>query len=95
MDDTEFRVLDTLSRDPGRDVSISELTRDIRRLHGTAYYANTYKALHKLREEGIVRITKTGNSSLVSCSANGTAGNRSRSAATAVPSRPVMNEKPS
>src|SRR3989304_1645415 len=66
MDDTEFRILDTLSRDPGRDVSISGLTREIRRLHGTAHYANTYRVLDRLRTEGIVGITKTGNSSLVS-----------------------------
>ncbi len=66
MDETEFRILDTLSRDPDQQVSISELTRDIRRLHGTAYYSNVYESLHQLRDEGIVSLTKTGNTSTVS-----------------------------
>jgi DNA-binding PadR family transcriptional regulator len=66
MDETEFRILDTLSRDPDQQVSISELTRDIRRLHGTAHYPNVYKSLHQLRKEGVVSLTKTGNTSIVS-----------------------------
>src|SRR6266487_1080267 len=66
MDETEFRILDTLSRDPGRELSISGLTREIRRLHGTAHYANTYRALMSLQKQGVVHLKKTGNISLVS-----------------------------
>ncbi len=65
MEKTEFKILDTLSRDPGRETSISSLTRDIQKLHGSAYYSNTYKALTQMEEEGIVSLTKAGNSSLV------------------------------
>lgn len=66
MDELEFRILDTLSRDPGRQMSISALARDIKRLHGTAYYSNTHKALHRLQKEGVVHLTKAGSSSQVS-----------------------------
>jgi len=66
MDETAFRILDTLSRDPGGRTSISALSREIRRLHGTAYYSNTYTALHRLQKEGIVELAKAGNSSLAS-----------------------------
>ena len=66
MDEMEFRILDTLSRDPGRQMSISALTREIERLHGTAYYANTYNALRQLETAGTIDLTKAGNSSQVS-----------------------------
>lgn len=36
MDETTFRILDTLSRELGRPPSINELTRKIETLHGTA-----------------------------------------------------------
>ena len=66
MDETAFRILDVLSRDPGGGISISALSRDIKRLHGTAYYSNVYNALHRLERDGIVRLTKAGHSSLAS-----------------------------
>jgi DNA-binding PadR family transcriptional regulator len=66
MDETAFRILDALSRDPGGGTSISALSRDIKRLHGTAYYSNIYNALHRLEKDGIVELTKARHSSLVS-----------------------------
>ncbi len=66
VDETAGRILNTLSRDPGARVSISDLSRDVRRLHGTAYYSNVYHALQRLRRDGIVQVEKTGHSSLVS-----------------------------
>ena len=66
MDETAFRILDTLSRDPGRAISISELSREIKRLHGTAYYSNTNRTLHRLQREGIVQLARGGNSWLAS-----------------------------
>jgi len=66
MDEMEFRILDTLSRNPDRAVSINALTKEIRQLHDTAHYPNVYKTLHRLNEDGLVRLTKTGNSSLAS-----------------------------
>jgi DNA-binding PadR family transcriptional regulator len=66
MDETEFKIIDALSRDPDEKFSISALTRDIHRLHGTAHYPNIYKSLQRMHEEGIIDIERTGNSSLVS-----------------------------
>ncbi len=66
MDETEFRILDTLSRDPDRQISISELTREIQHLHGTAHYPNTYRALQEMKQEGIIDLAKTGSASMVS-----------------------------
>ena len=66
MEETAYRILDTLSRELGNPLSINELTGRIRRAHGTAYYANTYRALHALAEEGAIILTKTGKSSIAS-----------------------------
>jgi hypothetical protein len=64
MNETRFRILDTLSRELGRSLSISELTNKIRKLHGTAYYANTYDEIMSLASEGIIELEKIGNSSI-------------------------------
>jgi len=66
MDEMEFRILDTLSRDPGERMSISALAREIKRLHGTSYYSNTFNALRQLETEGTINLTKAGNSTQVS-----------------------------
>src|SRR3990170_1623830 len=66
MDETAFRILDTLSRGPGEQLSIRGLTRAIRSLHGTAHYANTYHAARKLQREGSLRFARGGNAQLVS-----------------------------
>src|SRR3990170_3055790 len=65
MDETTFRILDTLSRALGRPLSINELNRKMQELHGTAYYANTYRKLQALAEQGSITLTKAGQSSLV------------------------------
>lgn len=66
MDDTTFRILDALSRNLGRPTSIRQLTREIKDLHGTAYYANIYRAIQGLAGDGLLRLTPAGRSSLVS-----------------------------
>src|SRR3990172_6140753 len=66
MSGTAFKILDTLSRDPGTPISVNELTRRVRALHGTAYYANVYRALRSLNKQGIISIEKSGRSSLTS-----------------------------
>lgn len=66
MDKTTFRILDTLARGIGRPISINDLTGKIARRYGGAYYANVYKKLLSLNKEGIVNITKVGNSSVTS-----------------------------
>jgi hypothetical protein len=64
MDETRFRILDTLSRGLGRSLSISELTNRIKELHGTAYYANIYDEIMSLASEGIIGLEKIGTSSI-------------------------------
>ena len=66
MEETIFRILDTLSREIGNQISISKLTERIKELHGTAYYANIYRALQNLAQEGVITLTKTGNTSIAS-----------------------------
>ncbi len=64
MDETRFRILDTLSRALGRPLSISELANRIKELHGTAYYANIYDEMMSLASEGIIGLEKIGTSSI-------------------------------
>jgi len=66
MDETTLRIVDGLSRSLGMQLSINELTKEIARLHGRAYYANVYNKLRRLSKEGTVALTKAGKSSLVS-----------------------------
>jgi hypothetical protein len=64
MEETTFRIMDTLSRELGNPTSISKLTERVKKLHGTAYYANIYRALQNLTREGAITLTKTGNTSI-------------------------------
>ena len=66
MDETTFRILDTLSRELGRSLSILELTRRIEHFHGTAYYANIYEKLRNLAAHGTITLEKSGKSSIAS-----------------------------
>ena len=60
MDETTFRILDTLSSGLGSPVSINELTKKINERYGTAYYANIYEKAQRLVKRGIIGITRTG-----------------------------------
>ena len=64
MDETTYRILDTLWRETGRPISIHELTSRIRGSHGTAYYPNIYDKTHQLATDGTITLTKAGRSSL-------------------------------
>lgn len=66
MDETTLRIVDGLSRSLGMQLSINELTKEIARLYGRAYYANVYNKLRRLSTEGTVALTKAGKSLLVS-----------------------------
>jgi hypothetical protein len=66
MDETTFRILDTLSRQLGRPLSILELTRRIEHFHRTAYYANIYEKLRNLAAHGTITLEKSGRSSIAS-----------------------------
>ena len=66
MDEGTYRILDILSRRLGIFMSINEITKNIDEIHGGAYYANTHEKIKELDREGILTLTKTGRSSLVS-----------------------------
>jgi hypothetical protein len=63
---TEFRVLEAMSRRVGDPVSIRQLTSEITRESGPAYYPNIYRALSSLQKEGIVEMEKQGKASIPS-----------------------------
>lgn len=62
MDETTFRILDTLWREAGRPISIHELTSRIRESHGTAYYPNVYEKTRALARDGTITLTRAGRS---------------------------------
>ena len=59
-------MLDALGRSLGRQISISELARAIRKLRGSAYYKNIYDETKSLQKQGIIIINESGNSCLLS-----------------------------
>lgn len=65
LDDTTFRILNTLARGLGTELSIKALTEKIGELYGSAYYVNIYKKLQQLAKEGVVSLTRMGNSLIV------------------------------
>ncbi|MDI6736907.1 MAG: hypothetical protein QME12_00120 [Nanoarchaeota archaeon] len=66
MKQITYRMLDALGRTLGRQISISELARAIRKLRGSAYYKNIYDETKSLRKQGIITINESGNSCLLS-----------------------------
>jgi hypothetical protein len=65
MDTPTLRILDTLSSNLGDFLSINQLTERIRETYGTAYYANIYQKLQKLKKEGLLSLDPIGRSSNV------------------------------
>ncbi|MEM4252014.1 MAG: hypothetical protein QXE84_00645 [Candidatus Nitrosotenuis sp.] len=66
MDEATYRILDTLSRNLGKPMSINELTRKIEETYGRAYYANTNEKIHSLTQDSIITLSKSGRSSIIS-----------------------------
>src|SRR3989304_5406915 len=64
MNETDFRILSTLSTNPGRHLSVRGLTTAVRARHGIAHYANTYRAARRLQREGILRFARAGSRQL-------------------------------
>ena len=62
MNDTEFRVLITLSEEIGNSDSISELTKKIKSNFGTADYKNTHNCIQNFAENNMIKFEKKGNS---------------------------------
>jgi hypothetical protein len=70
MDEATYRILDILSRNIGKPLSINELTGKIENAYGGAYYANINEKIHDLTKEGIITLSKAGRSSLISINFN-------------------------
>ncbi len=66
MDETTFRILETLSSELGNSISINGLTRRIKVEHGGAYYANIYNKIRTLCKDRIITLTTAGRSSIPS-----------------------------
>src|SRR6266571_2776313 len=66
MEELTLRILLALSRNLGRAMSIQDLTREIKRLYGKAYYANTYNAVRPLTTKGFLRLAHLGRASSIS-----------------------------
>lgn len=64
MIETEFRILDTLSREIGNPISINKLTEKIKKIHGTAHYPNIHTELQHLEKKKILRLVKSGKSTI-------------------------------
>jgi hypothetical protein len=64
MKNTEFRIMDAISRGIGNPISISGLTEEIKTQYGSAYYANIYNALISLKNENIIQIERQGKTSI-------------------------------
>jgi hypothetical protein len=66
MDLTGFRILDALSRDPGKEESISGLVQRIKELGYKGYYKNIYDKVQDMKREGLLRVRKIGRVVLIS-----------------------------
>ena len=64
MNGTELRVLEAMSKRVGEPISIRQLTSEMKRESGSAYYPNIYRALSSLEKEGVVTMEKEGRASI-------------------------------
>ena len=61
---TEFKIIDTITREIGNPISIRGLTTEIKKEFGSAHYPNIYNALLGLKNKNIIQIEKQGNASI-------------------------------
>jgi len=66
MDETTYRILGILSRNMGSPTSINELTKKIEKTYGGAHYANIHEKIQDLNRDGIIILSRSGRSSLIS-----------------------------
>lgn len=66
MDEATYKILDILSRNLGKPMSINELTRKIEEIYGEAYYANTNEKIHSLTLDNVTKLSKSGRSFMIS-----------------------------
>ncbi len=65
MDTLTFRILDTITSRLGEPLSINQLTEKIKEKYGTAYYANIYEKLQKMKNEELIITEFYGKSSII------------------------------
>ena len=63
---TEFKIIDTISREIGNPISIRGLTTEIKQEFGSAHYPNIYNALLELKDKNIIQIERQRNASIPS-----------------------------
>ncbi len=61
MNETKFRILETLAREIGNPMSISILAKKIRDNYGSGDYKNINKTIQNFSKKEIIKIEKTGN----------------------------------
>ena len=66
MDKATYRILDVLSRGLGTPISINEITKNIDKIYGGTYYANTYQKIKELDREKVLVLKKVGGSDIIS-----------------------------
>ncbi|MDE2588625.1 MAG: hypothetical protein KGL95_03020 [Patescibacteria group bacterium] len=66
MNKTTLRILDILSSEINRPLSINSLTDKIYRRYNAGYYRDVYENIQELTKSGILQISKSGRSSIVS-----------------------------
>jgi len=65
MDKSTLQILDLLSSNLDNSLSISALTKKINEKYGTAYYANIYQKLQKLKGQDLINLNQIGKSSII------------------------------
>src|SRR3989344_4287009 len=63
MNETTFKILNVLSRELGKPISINELTNKINAIYKKAHYKNIFEEIKTLEKHGIVKIIQMGKSS--------------------------------
>ena len=66
MKDTEYKVLDILSREMGNPISIHKIKEKINNVYGHAHYPTIYNTIQQMKQKKLVHIDKYGKSSIAS-----------------------------
>lgn len=66
MRDTEFKILDIMSKEIGNPISIRKIKEKINDIHGHAHYPEIHSKIQELEKKKIINIDKYGKSSIAS-----------------------------
>lgn len=64
--ETEFRILDVLSREIGNSLSINKIAEKVKTVYGSGDYKNIYVAMNNMARNKVVKLEPTGNTSIAS-----------------------------